>query len=126
MSDLLDATVTSVIFALIFILLVLATARMSRAYTIDTVAQGLRDRVERKLQAARVKNARTLIIWWLLDSWARCYWCSSFWAAALAAAPIVTACTILMHAPWQLGLLAYPFVWFATAYAAGWVMDHEG
>lgn len=108
------------IYLVVFVVLVLACARLIRIFNVDEVATPLRSWVINKAEA---KHGR----WWLfLEALVRCFWCSGFWVSLLVTsyaagmAAWLTPVTLLQAAA------ATPVVALAVAYAAPWVLDKEG
>lgn len=108
-----DANLVDVIYLLGFVVLVLATARLTRVFSIDEIAAPLRD--------------------WILGKWgenskpgklARCYWCAGFWVALLLTS-WTHASTVGMGWVDPRTLVFLPVEILAVAYAAPWVLDKE-
>ena len=97
-----------------FVALVLATARLTRAASIDDITLPLRLRLGHKFgQASFIYE---LVI---------CYWCSGWWIAALSTAYTLTVLTALHLLPATVWW-GYPIIFPAVAYAASWLIDKEG
>lgn len=104
--------ITWVVVALV--VLVFATARVTRAVTIDKIGEPLRKYVERRFTASS-----------LADYYVNCYWCVAVWvAAALSIAPIIYI-VHYVHKPWWFGVCAWLYVSASVSYPASWLIDKE-
>jgi hypothetical protein len=96
-----------------FIVLVLATARLTRAASIDDITLPLRLKLGTKYgQASFIYE---LVI---------CYWCSGWWISAATTAytlTVLTATHLLPGIVWW----GYPLIFPAVAYAASWILNKE-
>ena len=95
------------------IVLILATARLTRAVSIDDITIPMRMWLGKRF-------GNTSFIYELVI----CYWCSGWWIAALTTfytLAVLTALHILPGAAWW----TYPIVFPAVAYSASWILGKE-
>jgi hypothetical protein len=104
-----------VITLVAFVVLVLATARLTRAVSMDDITAELRLKLCAKWGQ---QSKKCQLIW--------CYWCSGFWIAGLTSlfAEGIAVATHLL--PWPAAAASWLLLWPATAYAASWLLDREG
>lgn len=103
------------IYLLVFVILVLATARLTRVINIDDIGAPLRRWVFQRF--GEQSKMATL---------ARCHWCSAVWISGLLTVPYTLTMAALFTplTGWQ-ALAAWPMLTAATAYTASWVIDKE-
>jgi len=96
------------------IVLVLATARLTRAVSIDDITLPLRLSIGKRFGGA--SKIYELVV---------CYWCSGWWVSALTTGYTLITLAAIGQIPW-IALLSYPLLLPAVAYAASWILDKEG
>jgi hypothetical protein len=102
-----------VITLAVFVVLVLATARITRAVSIDDITLPMRLSLGKRFgQASYIYE---LVI---------CFWCSGWWISAATTAYTLAMLTWLHQLP---GIVwwGYPIIFPAVAYAASWVLNKE-
>lgn len=108
-----DANLVDVISLAALIVLVLATARLTRAVSIDDITLPARIWLGKRFgQGSKIYE---LVI---------CYWCSGWWISALTTAYALTALTTLHQLPGT-AWWGYPLLFPAVAYAASWILNKE-
>lgn len=105
--------ITWVVVALV--VLILATARVTRAVTIDKIGEPLRNLVERRFEphsfAAYFIN---------------CYWCVAVWIAGLLSIAPVIYFVHHVDKPWWFGVCTWMYISASISYPASWLIDKEG
>lgn len=100
------------------VVVILATARMSRVMTTDRIGEGFREFVIRRLgEPADSKISYMLTV---------CHWCSSFWVGLALNAYILAGAVWLAELDWRIAVLSLPLLALATSYAASRLLDQEG
>lgn len=107
------------IYLLAFVVLVLATARLTRVFNIDEVSVPTRSWIINKSERTPKR------IWLFLTALVRCYWCSGFWVSLLTCTYSMSMAATLNIMTWSQALAILPILTFAVAYAAPWVLDKE-
>lgn len=97
-----------------FVVLVLATARLTRAVTLDSITAPVRDWLESKLGSYHFVNR-------LIN----CYWCAGFWVAIFTSSFALSAAVYLKLMPLATAGFVLPLLCPAVAYAASWILDKE-
>lgn len=92
------------------VVLVLCTARYSRALSHELIGLPIRAYAEEKY--TRASKAYKLVT---------CHWCNSFWIALIHTLLALTACSIFLGTWWPMA--ATIFIWPAVAYMAAWIID---
>jgi len=102
------------IYLVAFVVLVLATARVSRLAYFDDITIGMRARVDRRFGT---NSFLSKMLW--------CPWCNSVWAAMFFC-PLVMTAAVLWGA-WPIGgaVVATIVLIPAVSYLAGWLVDFE-
>lgn len=95
------------------IVLVLATARLTRIVSIDDITVPLR-----MWLGKRFGNTSPIY------EMAICFWCSGWWIAAATTAYTMAVLTFLHQVP-AAAWWAYPIVFPAVAYSASWILGKE-
>lgn len=96
-----------------FVVLVLATARLTRAASIDEITLPVRLWLGNKF-------GKTAFIYELVI----CFWCSGWWIAALTTAYTLAVLTATHQLPGTIWW-GYPIIFPAVAYAASWILNKE-
>lgn len=110
-----DANLVDMIYLLVFVILVLATARLTRVANIDDVGAPLRRWVFQRF-GEQSKMGKLV----------RCYWCSAVWVSLLLTVPYTLAMAALFTPlTWWQALAVWPPLTAATSYAASRVIDKE-
>lgn len=100
------------IYLLVFVALVMATARLARLIVIDDIAEPIR---------SYIINTQ-----WIPTKLATCYWCTAVWTAVITVTYTLTAAVLLNHITWTAAAATWPILLPATAYAASRLIDLEG
>lgn len=109
-----DANLVNVITLAVFVALVLATARLTRAVSIDDITAPIRAKIDRRFgNTSQISK----LVW--------CYWCSGWWVASAATAWTLVSVAALGHITWATAAVAWPIVFPAVAYSASWILDKE-
>ena len=101
------------IYILVFVALVLASARLTRAFNIDEIFAPLRSWIVKRY-GEHSKPGKIV----------RCYWCAGFWISGLIALYAQTVAAATGWLPWET-LALLPVTWPAVAYASAWILDKE-
>lgn len=96
--------------ALLFVVMVLATARLTRIVIADVITSGLRTRIFARFPPASSKHGPAHPLGQLID----CAWCTGWWVAG----GVVLVCSRFANVP--VPLVAWP----AVAYLAGLIEVH--
>lgn len=105
----------SVIIVVALLLLVFSTARWTRLLWIDDILTPMRTWLESRFN-------KTSFLSRLMD----CFWCISVWVSILNSIIPVAVAAWYYHLPWWAAILIYIYTVPAVAYAASWLIDHEG
>ncbi len=97
-----------------FVVLVLATARLTRAVSIDSLTAPIREWIGRKYGETSLIHK---LIW--------CYWCAGWWVAGFTSLLAQILAVTTHQLSWWVAALTWLLLWPATAYASSWVLDQE-
>lgn len=103
-----------------FVVLVLATARLTRLASIDEITAPIRLGVDK-----RANTSKRTRLWRRLSELLWCYWCSGVWVAGFTSAYALAVADHLGYLTTQAALMAWPLLFPAVAYAASWTLDKE-
>lgn len=98
----------------VFVVLALATARITRIVSRDDITTPQRLAITRKLGD---KNKIVQMIW--------CHWCSGWWIAGLVTLLAALIAVAAHQTTWWLAALMWLIAWPAVAYAGSWIVDRE-
>ena len=100
------------------IVIILATARMSRVMTTDRIGEGFRESVVRHFgEPGDSKLTYMLTI---------CNWCNTFWTGLAFNTYVLAGSVWLADFDWRIAVLSLPPLTLATSYAASRLLDQEG
>lgn len=105
----------SVIIVVALLLLVFSTARWTRLASVDDIATPMRLWIDNRFGQTSFLSR---LIW--------CFWCSGVWVSILNSVIPVAVAAWYYHLPWWAAILIYIYTVPAVAYAASWLIDHEG
>jgi hypothetical protein len=107
--------VVNVIYLVAFVVLVLATARLTRLICKDDLTTPVRLWVDRKFGQ---ESLISRLIW--------CHWCSAVWVSLFTSTLTMGILMLVRAGPMAAQVLAWLLIIPANAYAAAWVVDKEG
>lgn len=103
--------------ALVMIVVVLASARMTRVATTDRIGEGYRDWVEKRFgDPTQFKISYVLTM---------CDWCNTFWTGLFWNCWTLASIVWLYDLDWRIALLSVPPLTFAVSYAASRLLASE-
>jgi hypothetical protein len=103
-----------VIYLVALVVLVLATARVSRLAYFDDITIGMRASIDRRFGTGSFLSK---MVW--------CPWCNSIWASMLFCPLVMTAAVLWGNWPIGAAIVATIVLVPAVAYPAGWLVDFE-
>lgn len=103
------------IYLVAFVVLVLATARLTRLVTKDDITARMRLAIDRKLGE---NSFASRLIW--------CHWCVAVWVSLFLSPMAAQIIYSAGAAPRDVAIMLWILFIPANAYAASWVLDREG
>jgi hypothetical protein len=103
------------IYLVAFVVLVLATARLTRLICKDDLTTPVRLAIDKKLGE---NSFLSRLIW--------CHWCVAVWASVITGSLAMQALYGFGHLSPKAAILLWLLLIPANAYAASWVVDKEG
>jgi hypothetical protein len=110
-----DDSFVDVIYLVAFVVLVLATARLTRLVSRDDLTASWRLAIDRKLGE---NSFISRLIW--------CHWCSAVWVSLGTSSMAMQAAYSWGNLTPKAAVLSWLLLIPANAYAAAWVVDKEG
>lgn len=104
--------------AMVMAVVILATARTTRAATTDRIGQGYRDRVEKLFGEAPGSKISYMLT--------MCDWCNTFWTGLGWNIFALANSVWLLELDWRIAAMSWLPLTLATSYAASRLLESEG